>query len=63
MTLCEGVEREVNEHDPWPVRASEEELQAWENQCDPRLPQCLAGAVDRLGHLRECRKCQQRDDW
>lgn len=40
-----------------------QELRAWENQCDPRLPLCLAEAVDKLQHLRECRRCRLRDDW
>lgn len=64
MTLREEVEPEIStEPDPRPVRASEVVLHAWERQCDPRLPRCLAEADDRLHHLRECKRCRARDDW
>jgi hypothetical protein len=44
-------------------RATEGEIEAWENQCDPRLPRCLAEAIDRLEHLATCRRCRARQDW
>jgi hypothetical protein len=61
MRFHEGEQR--GRRVPERVRPTDDELHAWENQCDPRLPRCLAEADDKLQHLRECTRCRDRGGW